>query len=159
MITQELAHQLFEYRGGALYWKIKVSRGVYAGDKVGYVHPSGHCRFMYKRKGYALHRIIWLMQYGNMPNEIDHKDTNKLNNNIDNLRIADNKNQQNVGLRFDNTTGSKNVYWHKPTKSWSVIVSANKKRHNLGYFKNLELADLVATMAREKYHGAFANHG
>jgi len=158
-VNQELAHSLFEYRDGALYWKIKPSRGVNAGDKVGYTHPSGHRRFMYKRQGYFLHRIIWLMQYGDMPSEIDHKDTNKLNNNIENLRIADNKNQQNVGLRFDNTTGSKNVYWHKPTNSWSVIVTAAKKRNFLGYFKDLELADLVATMAREKYHGAFANHG
>ena len=99
MITQELAHQLFEYRGGALYWKLRASRGVYAGDKVGFVHPSGYRRFMYKRKGYAVHRIIWLMHYGNLPNEIDHKDSNKLNNNIENLRVANNKNQQNVKLR------------------------------------------------------------
>ena len=159
MITQELAHQLFEYRGGALYWKLRASRGVYAGDKVGFVHPSGYRRFMYKRKGYAVHRIIWLMHYGNLPNEIDHKDSNKLNNNIENLRVANNKNQQNVKLRLDNTTGVKNVYWHKAEKKWTVIVSANKKPHYFGYFKDLELADLVATMAREKYHGAFANHG
>jgi hypothetical protein len=159
MITQELAHQLFEYRDGELYWKVKPSRGVFAGDKVGYISPTGYCRFMYKRKGYVVHRIIWLMNYGDMPNEIDHKDTNKLNNNLENLRVAENKNQQNVGFRIDNTTKSKNVYWHKIVEKWAVIVSANKKRHNIGYFDNLELADLVATMAREKYHGAFANHG
>jgi hypothetical protein len=159
MITQALAHQLFEYRDGELYWKIKPSRGVFAGDKVGYVSPAGYRRFMYKRKGYVAHRIIWRMHYGDTPNEIDHKDTNKLNNNLENLRVAESKNQQNVGFRFDNTTGSKNVYWHKPTDKWSVIVTANKKRHNIGYFEDLELADLVATMAREKYHGAFANHG
>lgn len=159
MITQELAHELFEYREGALYWKVKPSRGVEVGDKVGYIHPTGHRRFMYKRKGYAVHRIIWLMHYGDMPSEIDHKDTDKLNNSIENLRIANNRNQQNVGLRLDNTTGSKNVYWNKIAKKWAVIVSAGKKRHNLGYFKDLELADLVATMAREKYHGAYANHG
>jgi hypothetical protein len=29
----------------------------------------------------------------------------------------------------------------------------------LGQFQDLELAELVAIMAREKYHGAFANHG
>jgi hypothetical protein len=160
MITQELAHQLFEYRDGALYWKIRASRGVYAGDKVGFVHPTGYRRFMYKRKGYAAHRIIWLMHHGNLPDQIDHKDLNKLNNNIENLRAVNNaQNQQNVKLRKDNTTSAKNVFWNKMVKKWAVIVVADKKRRNIGYFKDLELADLVATMAREKYHGAFANHG
>jgi hypothetical protein len=159
-MNQELAHSLFEYRGGALYWKIKSSRGVYAGDKVGYVHPTGYRRFMYKRKGYAVHRIIWLMQYGDLPSQIDHKDSNKLNNNVENLRAVNNaQNQQNVKLRKDNTTSAKNVFWNKIVKKWAVIVVANKKRHDLGYFDNLEFADLVATMAREKYHGVYANHG
>jgi len=99
------------------------------------------------------------MHYGYMPSEIDHKDTNKLNNKIENLRIANGKNQQNVGFRVDNSSGAKNVYWHRPTNRWSVIVTANKVRHNLGYFNDIELADLVATESRDKYHGAFANHG
>ena len=73
MITQELAHQLFDYRDGALYWKERASRGVYAGDKVGFDHPTGYRRFMFKRKGFAVHRIIWLMHYGDLPNQIDHK--------------------------------------------------------------------------------------
>ena len=30
--------------------------------------------------------------------------------------------------------------------------------HKDGYFKDLELADLVGTMAREKYHGQYAHH-
>ena len=32
------------------------------------------------------------------------------------------------------------------------------KAKNFGSFKDLELADLVATMVREKYHGEFARH-
>jgi hypothetical protein len=158
-MTQSEALALFDYRDGQLYWRVKPSRGVYAGDQVGYIHTSGHRRFMYRRKGYATHRIIWLMQYGFNPSEIDHKDTNKLNNHVENLRIANHKNQQNVGFRGDNTSGAKNVYWFKPIQRWSVIVTANKIRHNLGYFEDFELADLVAAEARNKYHGEFANHG
>jgi hypothetical protein len=33
-----------------------------------------------------------------------------------------------------------------------------KKRKNIGYFDDLELADLVATEARNLYHGAFVRH-
>jgi hypothetical protein len=158
-MTQSEALALFEYRDGQLYWRVKPSRGVNVGNQVGYVHPTGHRRFMYRRKGYAIHRIIWLMHYGDNPSEIDHKDTDKLNNHVENLRIANRKNQQNVGFRGDNTSGAKNVYWFKPAQRWSVIVTANKVRHNLGYFEDFELADLVATEARNKYHGEFANHG
>ena len=158
-MTQSEALALFEYQDGKLYWRIKPSRGVYAGDEVGYIHGTGHRRFMYKRKCYSLHRIIWLMHYGVFPVEIDHKDTNKLNNRVENLRLADHKNQQNVGFRLDNTSGAKNVYWFKPRKLWTVIVTANKVRHHMGYFDDFELADLVATEARNKYHKEFANHG
>ena len=158
-MIQSEALALFDYQDGKLYWRVKPSRGVYAGDEVGYIHPAGHRRFMYKRKAYSVHRIIWLMHYGNIPIEIDHKDTNKLNNKIENLRAANKKNQQNVGFRKDNTSKAKNVYWHKPTMRWSVIVTANKQRHNIGYFNDFELADLVATEARNKYHKEFANHG
>jgi hypothetical protein len=158
-MTQSEALTLFDYRDGKLYWRVKPSRGVYVGDEVGTISSTGHRRLMYKRKIYSIHRVIWLMHYGYMPSEIDHKDTDKLNNKIENLRIAEQKNQQNVGFRSDNTSGAKNVYWFKPMKRWSVIVSAKKVRHNLGYFDDFELADLVATEARNKYHGAFANHG
>jgi len=158
-MNQALARQLFDYIEGKLYWRVKPSSKVKIGDEVGYIHPTGYRRFMYKRKGYAVHRIIWLMQYNNLPLEIDHKDTDKLNNKIENLRIANNKNQQNVNLRIDNTSGAKNVYWNKLNKKWSVIVSSDNKRHNIGYFEDLELAELVAIMAREKYHGVYANHG
>jgi len=158
-MTQTEALALFEYKNGKLFWRVRPSCSVYAGDEVGYICSTGYRRLMYKRKVYPIHRVIWLMHYGEMPNEIDHKDTNKLNNCIENLRVANRKNQQNVGFRLDNTSGAKNVYWFKPTKRWFVVVTANKVRHNLGYFDDFDLADLVATEARNKYHGEFVNHG
>ena len=158
-MIQSEALTLFAYQNGNLYWRVKPSRGVHIGDEVGTICSTGHRRAMYKRKLYAVHRLIWLMHYGDMPADIDHKDTNKLNNRLENLRIAKGKNQQNVGFRKDNTSKAKNVYWHKPTMRWSVIVTANKQRHNVGYFDDFELADLVATEARVKYHKEFANHG
>jgi hypothetical protein len=49
------------------------------------------------------------------------------------------------------------VSWHKAQQKWFVYVDVNKKRKNIGYFKDFEFAELVAIEAREKYHGAFAN--
>jgi len=157
-MTYDEAHSLFEYRDGVLHWRVKPARRMTVGDSAGTVCGSGHLRVRYKRKTYAVHSVIWFLHYGVWPSEIDHIDTNKLNNKIENLRLANCKNQQNVGFRCDNTSGAKNVYWHASAKRWAVLVTADKIRHSLGYFDDFELADLVATEARNKYHGVFANH-
>jgi hypothetical protein len=34
----------------------------------------------------------------------------------------------------------------------------NSKTKHLGYFEDLELADLVSTEARDLYHGKYATH-
>jgi hypothetical protein len=40
-----------------------------------------------------------------------------------------------------------------------VHIRINRKKKNLGYYADIELAELIAIEAREKYHGTFANHG
>ena len=50
------------------------------------------------------------------------------------------------------------LYWRKTGKKWAVQLSINGRQTNLGRFDDLEFADLVATEARDKYHGAFARH-
>jgi hypothetical protein len=42
---------------------------------------------------------------------------------------------------------------------YQVKINVNKNTKSLGTFKDLELAELVAMEARNKYHGNFANHG
>jgi hypothetical protein len=39
-----------------------------------------------------------------------------------------------------------------------VRVKVNKKQKHIGVFEDIELADLVAQEARNKFHGAFARH-
>jgi hypothetical protein len=40
-----------------------------------------------------------------------------------------------------------------------VDIMVDSKKKYIGVFDDLELAELVAMEARNKYHGAFANHG
>jgi hypothetical protein len=99
------------------------------------------------------------MFHGVLPTFIDHINNNRLDNRIENLRIAtDSQNNCNKGIQANNTSGSKNVKWHERIKKYEVSVQVNKQRKYIGVFEDLELADLVATMAREKYHGSFAKH-
>jgi hypothetical protein len=56
------------------------------------------------------------------------------------------------------TTGIKNVSWMPSKNRWRVLITAQGKR-KCWLVKDLELAELVAIEARDKYHGDFANHG
>jgi hypothetical protein len=94
-----------------------------------------------------------------LPEFLDHIDGNTFNNCIENLRPATiSQNNCNQVIRKDNTSGIKGVSWCKTWKKWKVRVQINRKRISFGYFKNLELAELVAIEARNKFHGNFAKH-
>jgi hypothetical protein len=43
-------------------------------------------------------------------------------------------------------------------QNWVVNITVNRKRQYVGSFEDVELADLVATEARDLYHGAYARH-
>jgi hypothetical protein len=50
----------------------------------------------------------------------------------------------------------KNVYFDKGCKKWIVQITVGQKRKVMGYFEDIELAELVAIEARNKFHGIFA---
>jgi hypothetical protein len=91
---------------------------------------------------------------------IDHIDGDRANNKIENLRLCDKtQNARNRKRCKRNTTGVKGVRIRSDSGKYEARICAGTKRIVLGSFDNLELAELVMFMAREKYHGAFANHG
>lgn len=153
MINKDYVNSILEYKDGDLYWKVakgNVSKGTKAGrNRLGYFDTC------IDKKRYQNHRLIWLLHYGYYPVEIDHIDGNPSNNRIENLREATRKeNCRNRKVSVLNTSGCKNVCWHKKTKKWMVAVN----KIYIGLFESLELAELVAIEARNKYHGKFANH-
>ena len=159
-ITKELLHELFEYRDGHLYWKIKPSRPVHMGDKAGTMMRQGYINILIKRKPYREHRLIFMMFHGYMPKYIDHIDLNKINNKIKNLRESTaSQNCYNREKRPDNTSGVKGVHFVKDKKRWRARCTVDGKRHLIGDFTNIQDAENALKLFREKHHGEFANHG
>lgn len=156
-ITKQNLHELFEYKDGELYAKVintKRKKGT-----VGWVNPSGYKVTGIKSKIYLNHRLIFMMHYGYMPKIIDHKDGNKLNNCIDNLREAtSSQNQHNRKLNKNNSTGVKGVVWYENRNSFKVRCSVNGKSHHIGYFKELKNAEQAIKLFRAQHHKEFANH-
>ncbi len=159
MITQDFLHSIYEYRDGDLYYRH--SRGTAkAGKKVGYQTKDKVTHVFIDRKSYLLHRLIFLMHHGYLPYMVDHIDGDRSNNRIDNLRAAEHaENAWNAKPRLDSKTNIKNVSYNKANDNYVVRIAQNGTRHYIGSYKDLELAELVAVMAREKYHGKFAKHG
>ena len=108
-------------------------------------------------KSHKAHRLIFMLHNGFMPQEIDHINGDRADNRIENLRaVTRSENQCNRGVLANNTSGYAGVSWHKKSKAWVVRVMKNGKTRMLGYFKDIELAGLVAEEARSLYHGKFA---
>lgn len=157
MITQEQALDAFEYKDGELYWKVPKSIRIKVGEKIDGLDCHGYKRVRYNGKLYRVHRIIFSMHYGYMPKYIDHKNGNRSDNRIENLREANAvENACNRSIQSNNRTKVKGVCWKKQIKHYEVSVQVNKIKHYCGIYKDLELAELVAVMAREKYHKQFA---
>ena len=152
---------MFEYKDGVLYWKVSTAQCVEIGNAVGGTNgrKNPYLRTKINNQRYLVHRIIFLMWHGYMPEIVDHIDGNISNNKIDNLRPANRcENRHNASKNKNNTSNCKNVFYHKNRNVWMVRVMANKKIIHCGTFKDFELAELVAHEARNLYHGQFARH-
>ena len=159
-LTQQCIQSLFDYKDGFLIRKTNVANQK-AGDIVGLkVAKDGYSRVCVNYKDYLTHRLIFLWHFGYMPKNIDHVNLDKSDNKIENLREATNsQNTYNQARSPRNTSGCKNVSWHKRTSKWVVRIAHDKRKIKQWYVDDFELAELVAYEAREKYHGKFANHG
>ena len=157
--AQQLALELFEYRDGNLYRKVATGRNVKVGDLVGNMpNKKGYRKVRFCEKTHSVHRIIFLMHHGYIPEQVDHIDGDKLNNKIENLRPATAQQNSFNKKSCNPSSGYKNVAWNEECKKWQVQLQINGKKKYFGLYKDIELADLVAQEARNKYHGKYARH-
>lgn len=158
MVSKDMLHELFEYRNGKLFSKVdRYKSTIKKGDEIGYFDSKGYLRTGINYKLYKIHRLIFMMFYGYMPTEVDHINGIKSDNRIENLRTATrSQNEFNKLGRETNFSGLKNISFEYG--KWRVRLSANNKIINIGSFEDIELAELVAIEARNKFHGNFAKH-
>jgi len=110
-------------------------------------------RYRDSNKTVYLHRLIM-----GAPEdlEIDHKDTDKLNNLKTNLRIASSfQNKWNKGNTKANTSGLRGVSWHKRNKKWQVQIRVYNQYIALGYYSDFERAKEVRINAEKRYFKKF----
>jgi len=142
MITQEYLKDLLSYDPdtGVFTWiKTKSNRCV-AGNQAGYLMKHGYRSVQVNGKLYTEHRLAWLYMYGYLPRGmVDHKNGNRADNRIDNLRLAG-QSQQNANqkMRKDNTSGFRGVTYDTRRKKYFAQTSISGQHIFLGYFNNAE---------------------
>lgn len=119
---------------------------------------NNYWQIKFRQKCYLAHRLAWFYMTKEWPEEeVDHEDTNCLNNKWVNLRQATRrKNGWNQGLKSNNTSGVKGVYFNKGSGKWAARVRTDLGRVWLGHFDDLGEAALACSVFRELSHHEFA---
>lgn len=148
---------LFRYENGALYWKIGIP-GRSANKRAGSKKPnsSGYLRVFFDGKSRLLHRVIWELHNGHIPKglTIDHKNGDKLDNRIENLRLASLCEQQ---FNTSSYTGRKGVYFNKAAKKWFARMTAHGVYHWCGSHDTKEEALAAYSNKANELQGEFKN--
>ena len=112
------------------------------------------------KKSHKIHRLVACAFINNPDNKecVDHKDNNKTNNNISNLRFATTKeNSQNSSIRLDNTSGQKGVYFHKRVKKWCAQIKIDGISVHIGYYDDLDDARTARVNRANEAFGIYTN--
>jgi len=154
-------NEAFEYRNGELYWKIMTNPSKkLIGKKAGCKSSGAYGVVNLDKQSYSIHKVIFCMHHGFMPPIVDHINGDKSDHKIENLRAATHQsNNWNRVTQSNNKLGLKNISWHKQNQKYWVQLAKNGKKIVSVFVEDLELAELIAIEARNKYHGEFANHG
>jgi len=89
--------------------------------------------------------------------EVDHINTNKLDNRRENLRVCTRQqNNCNTNKRSDNKSGFKGVCFEKRRQKFVARIRIDGKLKHLGYFATAAAAHEEYKIAAVKYHGEFA---
>lgn len=163
MITYERARELLDYHpeSGKLFWKARGNSRFdnrFAGTTAGTPKIGGYIQIMIDGKIEYAHRLIWLLETGELPSGmVDHINGNPSDNRSKNLRIADHaQNGWNASRPKTNKTGFKGVSVEPRTGKYVAYICVRGKRKNLGAFKSPEEAHEAYCKAAADLHGDFS---
>ncbi len=155
------ASRIYEYQpNGTLVFKIDPRRpncqtSKVIGKAVGGNDGHGYLMCMLLKHKFKVHQIVWLLKTGSLPNKpIDHINRNRLDNRIENLRLADDhENMQNLVISTKPTAGT----WKSPkTGRYCARVTHKGKKIYLGYFDTQEQANAAFVKAKRQISAHFS---
>lgn len=160
LITAERLREVLHYdpETGIFRWLTMTSnRIVHIGAIAGTMTDRGYLKIGIDGHRYLAHLLAWLYIHGEWPPRLDHRDTVRNHNWIDNLRISTaSQNQFNMRRKKSNTSGFKGVSWDKNRQLWRARIRASQREVYLGHHPSREEAHAAYCRAAQEHHGEFA---
>ena len=128
------------------------------GEVAGSISRYGYVMINVDRVPQLAHRLAWLYVKRSWPTgDLDHRDRNKQNNRIGNLRPAK-KGQNNINADppSNNRSGVRGVSRFTGTHKWRATINCNHKQHHLGLFPTKAAAALARRIEERRLFGGFA---
>ena len=143
-----------------IFKRLTAARGTKGiGSIPGSKNKDGYIQMRIDRKRYFAHRLAWLYIHGEFPVQTDHKDHNRSNNKIDNLRnVTHRENGKNVSMNSKNKSGTTGVYYNTRERKWMAEIMVHQKKILLGGHKEKDNA-ISARQHAEKLYKFHDNHG
>lgn len=169
--SREYLNQCFRYEDGKLYWKSRPESHFSSasrcdhwnsrnqGKEAGYEDKAWlRWKITICDSDFFRHRIVWAMHNDIVPDLIDHKNRNKRDDRIDNLRESTvSQNAANAKLSSANTSGYRGVTWDKSSGKWRSQIEVNGKAIYLGWFDDVREAAAARISGEGIHFGAFAS--
>lgn len=155
LLTRERLDELFHFGADRGTMTRKVSRpGSPVGTVVGSPNTAGYLQVMVDRRMYYVHRLIFFYFTGQYPRaDLDHRDGNKSNNKLSNLRVATRR--QNIAkARGYGSSGYRGV--KRVAGGFSSAITVRGKYQYLGFSKDPLQVFRLYRLAHVKAYGDFS---
>jgi len=118
---------------------------------------SNYKRVKIEGQCFLVHRVIFFIHNGHLPDVVDHIDGNSLNNNPYNLREATNgQNRMNTKSNKNSSSKYKGVGWNKSSGKWAARFRLESVEKHLGYFEDEFEAALAVDRANREHNLEFS---
>jgi hypothetical protein len=173
--SQSRLRELFDYdaAAGALIWRPRplsdfknhqacnACNTRFAGKVAGSINKvKGYRNIRIGCAQYRAHRLVYAWHHGacSADLQIDHINGNRLDNRIENLRLATHaQNNQNVSKRRNNTSDFKGVSLHQQSRKFRAQICINGRKKHLGIFATAQEAGHAYAQAAAQLHGDFTH--
>lgn len=160
-LTAQRLREVLHYDAemGVFTRKVRTAQRHQVGDRADFLITSGgqagYRRVSIDSQRYLAHRVAWLYVYGQWPeHDIDHKDGDRSNNRITNLRdVVNQVNRENMRCaRSDNKSGWLGVHLHDDGIRWRARIQVRGRSRHIGLYETPEDAYAAYVAVKRQLH-------
>lgn len=144
---------IYDPQTGDFTWLVSTTNKIKPGDKAGTLMKAGYVHIQVDGVLYLAHRLAWKISTGEDPGDaqVDHEDRCRSNNRRKNIRLAPNREFDNM----QNRAAAKGVCWNERKQRWIAYVSAGGRQiHHSTHETEAEatLARIAAKAVHHQFH-------